>query len=308
MGGSSRRTGFVNWQRSTREYTRGSISELVAFLEENPLKGSVSWSSRSQERRLNLEEVDLIKDRYLGQEGWRRIKQLNRSPNNTACKVSSISLPSRVGKVGSRMEIRMAYPNEIKRIMEIIQDAKESLAQRQVDRSGRMAIEWRDHFEDILEKVIGYVALKIRKLSPYAAVHKEMKRPIMRFTMWWGMATICISLSPCRCSQRSCWQRVAQTFLQGLIRRRKRASFRCDTHADNLVMQRLRKIGLCVEGPYWWSPSGLSKIRQKRVCPSGLRRRPLGPRNRSGLQWLSILNNFISPLKFLSIVSVKKAL
>ena len=31
------------------------------------------------------------------------------------------------------MEIRMAYPNEIQRIMEIIQDAKESLAQRQVD-------------------------------------------------------------------------------------------------------------------------------------------------------------------------------
>ena len=27
----------------------------------------------------------------------------------------------------------MAYPNEIKQIMEIIQDAKESLAQRQVD-------------------------------------------------------------------------------------------------------------------------------------------------------------------------------
>ena len=35
----------------------------------------------------------------------------------------------------------MAYPNEIKRIMEIIQDAKESLAQRQVD-------QWQDGYPD----------------------------------------------------------------------------------------------------------------------------------------------------------------
>ena len=48
------------------------------------------------------------------------------------------SLPSRVGKVGSGMEIRMAYPNEIQRIMEIIQDAKESPGSK----TGRSAAGW----------------------------------------------------------------------------------------------------------------------------------------------------------------------
>ena len=69
------------------------------------------------------------------------------------------------------MEIRMAYPNEIKRIMEIIQDAKESLAQRQVD-------QWQDGypdeeiiFEDILESR-GYVAVEDQEVVAYAAVHK----------------------------------------------------------------------------------------------------------------------------------------
>ena len=49
------------------------------------------------------------------------------------------------------MEIRMAYPNEINRIMEIIQDGKDSLAAAGVD-------QWQDGypdqeiiFEDILE-------------------------------------------------------------------------------------------------------------------------------------------------------------
>ena len=67
------------------------------------------------------------------------------------------------------MEIRMAYPNEIKRIMEIIQDAKESLAQRQVD-------QWQDGypdeeiiFEDILESR-GYVAVEDQEVVAYAAV------------------------------------------------------------------------------------------------------------------------------------------
>ena len=69
------------------------------------------------------------------------------------------------------MEIRMAYPNEIKQIMEIIQDAKESLAQRQVD-------QWQDGypdeeiiFEDILESR-GYVAVEDQEVVAYAAVYK----------------------------------------------------------------------------------------------------------------------------------------
>ena len=55
-------------------------------------------------------------------------------------------------KKESLMEIRMAYPNEINRIMEIIQDGKDSLAAAGVD-------QWQDGypdqeiiFEDILER------------------------------------------------------------------------------------------------------------------------------------------------------------
>ena len=57
-------------------------------------------------------------------------------------------------KKESLMEIRMAYPNENNRIMEIIQDGKDSLAAAGVD-------QWQDGypdqeiiFEDILEAVV----------------------------------------------------------------------------------------------------------------------------------------------------------
>lgn len=75
------------------EYTRGSISELVAFLEENPLKGEcLLIVEGAKEEELDLEEVDLIQEiDTLVQEGMKKIKQLNRSQNNTACKrVSSM--------------------------------------------------------------------------------------------------------------------------------------------------------------------------------------------------------------------------
>ena len=108
------------------------------------------------------------------------------------------------------MEIRMAYPNEIQRIMEIIQDAKESLEQRKVD-------QWQDGypnediiFEDILESR-GYMYITFHRV----AVAKE-----------------------------AAGKGVAQTFLQGLIEGEKGPDFRCDTHPDNLVMQHLlEKLG-----------------------------------------------------------------
>ena len=71
---------------------------------------------------------------------------------------------------------------------------QESLAQRQVD-------QWQDGypdeeiiFEDILESR-GYVAVENQEVVAYAAVHKEMKRPIMGFMMASGsMTIICMSL------------------------------------------------------------------------------------------------------------------
>ena len=102
------------------------------------------------------------------------------------------------------MEIRMAYPNEIQRIMEIIQDAKESLAQRQVD-------QWQDGYpdEEIIFEDILYITFH------RVAVAKE-----------------------------AAGKGGAQTFLQGLIEGEKGPDFRCDTHPDNLVMQHLlEKLG-----------------------------------------------------------------
>ena len=69
------------------------------------------------------------------------------------------------------MEIRMAYPNEINRIMEIIQNGKDSLATAGVD-------QWQDGypdqeiiFEDILESR-GYVAVENQEVVGYAALYK----------------------------------------------------------------------------------------------------------------------------------------
>ena len=63
------------------EYTRGSISELVAFLEENPLKGEcLLIVEGAKEEELDLEEVDLIQEiDTLVQEGMKKnqaIKQV----------------------------------------------------------------------------------------------------------------------------------------------------------------------------------------------------------------------------------------
>ena len=92
------------------------------------------------------------------------------------------------------MEIRMAYPNEIKRIMEIIQDCQGKPGSK----TGRPVQDgYPDEeiiFEDILESR-GYVAVEDQEVVAYAAVTREMKRPIMRFTMASGsMTTICMSL------------------------------------------------------------------------------------------------------------------
>ena len=63
------------------EYTRGNISELVAFLEENPLKGEcLLIVEGAKEKVLDLEEVDLIQEiDTLVQEGMKKnqaIKQV----------------------------------------------------------------------------------------------------------------------------------------------------------------------------------------------------------------------------------------
>lgn len=126
------------------EYTRGTIAELVAYLEENPLKGEcLLIVEGASEQEANLEEVDLIQEiDLLVQSGMKRIRQSNRLRNNLGYKrVIFMPVTTKRKKKEKLMEIRMAYPNEINRIMEIIQDAKDSLAAAGVD-------QWQDGYPD----------------------------------------------------------------------------------------------------------------------------------------------------------------
>ena len=143
------------------------------------------------------------------------------------------------------MEIRMAYPNEIQRIMEIIQDAKESLAQRQVD-------QWQDGypdeeiiFEDILESR-GYVAVEDQEIVAYAAVHKGNEAAYNEIYdgKWEHDNYMYVTFHRVAVANEAAGKGVAQTFLQGLFEGEKGPAFRCDTHPDNLVMQHLlEKLG-----------------------------------------------------------------
>lgn len=95
------------------EYTRGTIAELVDYLEENPLKGEcLLIVEGASEQELDLEEVDLIQEiDLLVQSGMKRTRQSNRLPNNSGSK-RVISMPDTTKRKNkeSLMEIRMAIP------------------------------------------------------------------------------------------------------------------------------------------------------------------------------------------------------
>ena len=212
------------------EYTRGSISELVAFLEENPLKGEcLLIVEGAKEEELDLEEVDLIQEiDTLVQEGMKKNQAIKQVAKQYGLQKSELyaRYHQELGKVGSRMEIRMAYPNEIKRIMEIIQDAKESLAQRQVD-------QWQDGypdeeiiFEDILESR-GYVAVEDQEVVAYAAVYKGNEAAYNEIYdgKWEHDNYMYVTFHRVAVAKEAAGKGVAQTFLQGLIEGGKRTGF-----------------------------------------------------------------------------------
>ena len=116
------------------------------------------------------------------------------------------------------MEIRMAYPNEINRIMEIIQDGKDSLAAAGVN-------QWQDGypdqeiiFEDILESR-GYVAVENQEVVAYAALHKgnEAAYNDIYDGKWEHDNYLYISFHRVAVAKEAAGRGVAQTFLQGLI-------------------------------------------------------------------------------------------
>ena len=131
------------------------------------------------------------------------------------------------------MEIRMAYPNEIKRIMEIIQDAKESLAQRQVD-------QWQDGypdeeiiFEDILESR-GYVAVEDQEVVAYAAVHKGNEAAYNEIYdgKWEHDNYMYVTFHRVVVAKEAAGKG-GSDLPSRFNRRGKGPDFRCDTHPDN---------------------------------------------------------------------------
>lgn len=145
------------------------------------------------------------------------------------------------------MEIRLAHPNEVTPIMAIIEEARLFLKA-----SGSDQWQKADGYpteSDITTDILlgqGYVALVEGEIVAYAAVmtgREEAYEQIYdgkwqhrhpRYTVFHRVAV----------SAKASGQKVAQTFLQGLIEGHDGQDFRCDTHEQNTIMQHiLEKLG-----------------------------------------------------------------
>lgn len=143
------------------------------------------------------------------------------------------------------MEIRLAFPNEVDRIMAIIEEAREEMAsygsdQWQGDYPNQDII-----FEDILDGR-GYVALDEGQIVAYAAAidgHEDAYDQIYE-GQWKHKNRRYITFHRIAVASSYRGQQVAQTFLQGLIEGYAGHDFRCDTHEKNKAMQHiLEKLG-----------------------------------------------------------------
>lgn len=143
------------------------------------------------------------------------------------------------------MEIRLAFPNEIERIMEIIEEARAFLKASGSDQwQGSYPAE-ADIFDDILNghgwvalvegSIVAYAAVIVGKEDAYEKIYDgKWKHNHTRYTVFHRIAV----------SSQYSGQKVAQTFLQGLIEGHDGQDFRCDTHEKNLIMQHiLEKLG-----------------------------------------------------------------
>lgn len=78
------------------------------------------------------------------------------------------------------MEIRLAFPNEVDAIMQVMEDAKKCLADAGSD-------QWQNGYPNadvIIDDIISgqaYVALEEGELLAYAAVTKSQRRPMKLF-------------------------------------------------------------------------------------------------------------------------------
>ncbi len=143
------------------------------------------------------------------------------------------------------MEIRQAFPNEVDQIMLIIEDARKQLA---ASGSSQWQGQYPDEdtiFDDVLNG-LGYVALLDGQIVAYAAVITDGDPAYDKIYdgQWKHNNRHYITFHRVAVLSTVTGQKVAQTFLQGLIEGTDGHDFRCDTHEKNLAMQHiLEKLG-----------------------------------------------------------------
>ena len=143
------------------------------------------------------------------------------------------------------MEIRLAFPNEVDTIMQVIEGAKKCLAE-----AG--STQWQNGYPDadtIIEDIISgqaYVALEEGELLAYATVTKSPEKAYEAIYdgNWEGRESEYLVFHRIAVASDVQGQGVAQTFLEGLIEGFDYLDFRSDTHAKNKAMQHIfEKLG-----------------------------------------------------------------
>lgn len=143
------------------------------------------------------------------------------------------------------MEIRLAFPNEVKQIMDLIDEAKEIIAAYGSD-------QWQDGYPDasiIIDDILagqGYVALEDGEIVAYTAAifgNEEAYNAIFDGN-WLTDNKDYITFHRIAVAKDKQGQAIGQTFLQGLIEGFDQVDFRGDTHEMNLGMQHIfEKLG-----------------------------------------------------------------
>ena len=142
------------------------------------------------------------------------------------------------------MEIRLAFPNEVDAIMQVIEEAKKCLADAGSD-------QWQNGYPStdiIIDDIISgqaYVALEEGELLAYAAVTKSPEETYEAiYENWQAGESEYLVFHRIAVAADVQGQGVAQTFLEGLIEGFDYLDFRSDTHAENKAMQHIfEKLG-----------------------------------------------------------------
>ena len=143
------------------------------------------------------------------------------------------------------MEIRLAFPNEVDAIMQVIEEAKKSLAE-----AG--STQWQNGYPNadiIIDDIISgqaYVALEEGDVIAYAAVTRspESAYDAIYEGKWQGGESEYLVFHRIAVAAANQGQKVAQTFLEGLIEGFDYLDFRSDTHDNNKAMQHIfEKLG-----------------------------------------------------------------